>query len=67
MKVSLRSKKVMHDGMKVKACAGSDSFRREERLTSHREAAEEQVKRLEESPGEEIRPRIQKARERAAR
>lgn len=67
VKVSLRSKKVMHDGMKVKACAGSDSFRREERLKSHLEAAEEQVKRLEESPGEEISPRIQKARERAAR
>lgn len=58
---------VMHDGMKVKACAGSDSFRREEKLRSHLEAAEKQVTRLEQSPEEEISPRIEKARERAAR
>jgi hypothetical protein len=57
--------RVMHDGMKVKACAGSDSFRREEKLKAHLEAAREQVERLKESADEE--PRIQKAQERAAR
>lgn len=56
---------VMHDGVKVKACAGSDSFRREETLKAHLDAAREQVKQLSESPDEE--PRIQKAQERAAR
>ena len=57
---------VMHDGMKVKACAGSDSFRREDKLKAHLDAAREQVKRLKESPDEEIGPRMQKAQERAA-
>lgn len=57
---------VMHDGMKVKACAGSDSFRREDRLKLHREAAEEQVTRCEQFR-EEMSPRIERARERAAR
>lgn len=58
---------VMQDGTKVKASAGSDSFRREEKIKFCLEAAEEQVKRVEESPGEEMSPRIEKARERAAR
>lgn len=58
---------VMHDGVKVKASAGSDSFRREGTLKAHLEAAEEQVKRLEESPEEEADLKEQKARERAAR
>src|SRR6058998_1849956 len=31
--------RVMHDGMKVKACAGADSFGREARLQKHLEAA----------------------------
>jgi transposase len=57
---------VMHDGMKVKACAGSDSFRREDKLKAHLDAAREQVKRLKESPDEEVGPRMQKAQERAA-
>ena len=35
--------RVMHDGMKVKAFAGTDSFRREARLQKHLEAAREQV------------------------
>ena len=56
---------VMHDGTKVKACAGSDSFRREEKLKAHLDAARAQVDRLKESTDEE--PRIQKAQERAAR
>src|SRR3982750_3376886 len=31
--------RVMHDGTRIKACAGSDSFRREERLKEHLEKA----------------------------
>jgi len=56
---------VMHDGVKIKACAGSDSFRREEKLKAHLDAAREQVERLKESPEEDLR--LQRARERAAR
>ncbi len=35
--------RVMHDGTKIKACAGADSFRREERIRAHLEAARQQV------------------------
>src|SRR5208283_1572086 len=35
--------RVMHDGTKVKALAGSNSFRREERIREHLRAAEQQV------------------------
>ncbi len=47
--------RVMHDGTKIKAWAGADSFRREERLRAHLEAARAQVAamgdpRAEESP-----------------
>ena len=38
--------RVMHDGTKIKACAGSDSFRREERLQEHLEAARKQVEAM---------------------
>jgi len=38
--------RVMHDGTKVKACAGSDSFRREERIARHLEAARQQVEAM---------------------
>jgi len=58
---------VMHDGMKVKANAGSDSFRREGTLKAHLEAAEELVKHLEEVCEEEVDLRAEKAREKAAR
>jgi transposase len=55
--------RVMHDGTKVKALAGSGSFRREERIREHLKAAEEQVKQ---PPDEEVRSKAEKARERAA-
>ena len=35
--------RVMHDGTKIRACAAAGSFRREERIRSHLEAAREQV------------------------
>jgi transposase len=37
--------RVMHDGTKIKACAGSDSFRREGRLQEHLEAAANKSRR----------------------
>src|SRR6266852_5436280 len=36
----------MHDGTKIKACAGADSFRREERIRAHLEAARQQVQAM---------------------
>ena len=59
--------RVLHDGTKVKACAGADSFRREERITNHLKAAEEQIRTLQESPEEEMSLRQQRAHERSAR
>ena len=35
--------RVMHDGTKIKACASSDTFRREGRVRAHLEAARQQV------------------------
>jgi transposase len=39
----VRLERVMHDGTKIQACAGTDSFRREERIRAHLEAARAQV------------------------
>ena len=58
--------RVMHDGTKIKASAGKDTFRGEKRLHEYIEKAEAQVKAMEEICEEEMTPRIQKARERAA-
>lgn len=57
--------RVMHDGTKIQACAGADSFRRSESLQAHLEAARHQVKELAAS-GEELTVRQRAARERAA-
>jgi hypothetical protein len=56
-------KRVMHDGTKIKALAGNNSLRREERIREHLKVAEELV-RL--TPDEEASPRVEKARQRAA-
>ena len=58
--------RVMHDGTKIKACAGSDSFRREDRLKEHLEAARKQVEAMGD-PREEEPARKRAARERAVR
>ena len=58
--------RVMHDGTKIKACAGVDSFRREERLKEHLEAARQQVEAMGD-PGEEEPTRKRAGRERALR
>jgi transposase len=58
--------RVMHDGTKIKACAGADSFRREERLQQHLAAARAQVRAMGDPQAEES-PRQRAARARAAR
>jgi transposase len=62
--------RVAQDGMKVRASAGSGSFRRRGRLEEFLEAAREQVetlKKLAEEDGPELTRRQRAARERAAR
>jgi len=60
--------RVMHDGMRVKACASGDTFRREERIRVHLELAREQVEAMgDPRTAEEVNPRVAKARQRAAR
>jgi hypothetical protein len=56
----------MHDGTRIKACAGSDSFRREERLKEHLEAARKQVEAMGD-PRQEEPARQRAAQERAVR
>lgn len=53
--------RVMHDGSKVRAMAGADSFRREETLRTHLEAARQQVEAMGDPRADES------ARQRAAR
>lgn len=59
--------RVMHDGTKIKACAGSDGFRREERVRAHLEQARQQVAALADPQAEAGNRRQQAARRRAAR
>ncbi len=59
--------RVMHDGTKVKACAGADTFRREEKIRAHLEMARQQVKAMGDPGNEELSQRVAKARQRAAR
>lgn len=58
--------RVMHDGTKIKACAGADSFRREERIRAHLEAARAQVAAMGD-PRAEPSARQRAARQRAQR
>ena len=58
--------RVMHDGTKVQALAGSDSFRREGRLREHLDEARKHVAAMGD-PREDSTPRRRAARERAAR
>jgi len=59
--------RIMQDGTKVKAQAGSDSFRREERIRQHLELAREQVKAMDNPESEESSQRVKRARQRAIR
>jgi hypothetical protein len=56
----------MHDGTKVQASAGSDSFRREGRIREHLDETRKQVAAMGD-PREDSTPRRRAARERAAR
>ncbi len=56
----------MHDGTRIKAYAGADSFRREERLQEHLEVARQQVEAMGD-PREEEPARKRAAQERAVR
>lgn len=58
--------RVMHDGTKIRACAGADSFRREETLRAHLEAARQQVAAMGDARADES-GRQRAARQRAAR
>jgi transposase len=58
--------RVMHDGTKVKASAGSDSFRRERRIREHLEEARQQVAAMGD-PRQDPGPRRRAAQERAQR
>ena len=59
-------KRVMHDGTKIKACAGADSFRREEWILAHLEAARQQVQAMELEPAGQAESAGQKAARRRA-
>jgi transposase len=58
--------RVMHDGSKVRAMAGADSFRREGTLRAHLEAARQQVEAMGDPRADES-ARQRAARQRAAR
>jgi hypothetical protein len=58
--------RVMHDGTRIKAYAGADSFRRADRLQEHLEAARKQVEAMG-GPREEEPKRKRAAQERAVR
>jgi transposase len=58
--------RVMHDGTKIRACASSDTFRRENRVRAHLEAARQQVAEMgDPRTTEEVSRRVAKARQRA--
>jgi transposase len=63
--------RVMHDGVKVEACAADKSFRREGSLERHLDLARQQVKEMKEREKEaccpEVGDRVAQARERAVR
>lgn len=60
--------RVMHDGTKIKAYAGGDSFRRQERLQAHLQMARQHVAEMGDPfSDEEISPRVAAARRRAAK
>jgi transposase len=57
--------RVMHDGTKIKACAGGNSFRREERIRSHLKAARAQVEAMGDPKAEPPSAQLKAARQRS--
>jgi hypothetical protein len=55
--------RVMHDGTKIKACAGSNSFRREEKMKAHLDMARNHVAEMGDlQTAEEVSSRVAAAR-----
>lgn len=63
----IEMKRITQDGTKVKAAAGADSFRREERIRQHLQFAREQVEAMGSPESEEENQRVMQARKRARR
>ena len=59
--------RVTQDGTKIRACASSKTFKREDKIREWIEEAQEHIRILDSTPEEEISRRKAKARERAAR
>jgi transposase len=60
-------KQVMQDGTKIKANAGKDTFRREERLREHLRLAEKQIQDMGDPRSDGVSRRVARAQERALR
>lgn len=60
-------KQVTLDGTKIKANAGKDTFRREERVKQHLALAREQIQAMEDPRSEVLTQRVARAQERAVR
>jgi transposase len=63
----IEMKRITQDGTKVKAQAGADSFRREERIRQHLQLAREQVEAMGSPESEQESQRVIQARKRASR
>jgi transposase len=63
----IEMKRITQDGTKVKAHAGSNSFRREDRIRQHLQLAREQVEAMGSPESEELSQRVIQARKRASR
>lgn len=55
----------MQDGTKIRALAGSQSFRQEESIREHLESARQRVKEMGDPRDQEVRPKTRAARQRA--
>jgi transposase len=63
----IEMKRITQDGTKIRAAAGADSFRREERIRQHLELAREQVEAMSGPESEQLSQREIEARKRASR
>ena len=63
----IEMKRITHDGTKIKAQAGTQSFRSEERIRQHLELARQQVEAMGSPQSEELSQRVIQARKRASR
>jgi transposase len=61
----IEMKRVMHDGTKIRANAGSPTFQKKQRIEEHLKMARQQVKEMGEGGGEQLSQRVAKAQARA--